>query len=92
MPASRRTPWVALARRRKIEAKLGENWRRPKGMRLATYGRLISAILRCEEEREAVLCAYAHRRFRDLVDSKPFDEVFTERAAPGGCRTKRDIS
>ncbi len=36
----------------KIEARLGENWRRPKGMRQATYDRLFGRLLDCEERRD----------------------------------------
>lgn len=57
-------------RQRKAEAKLGENWRRPKGMHLVTYDRLRSAIMRCEQEREAALYAYVRRHCPDLLDAR----------------------
>ena len=79
-------------RQQTIEAKLGDNWRRPKGMHFVTYDRLMSVIWRCEEEREADLYAYAHRRFRDLLDSETFDAEFAGHTAPSGSRIKRDIS
>lgn len=36
----------------KIEARLGENWQRPKGMRQRTHEALIEAISQCEERRD----------------------------------------
>lgn len=51
----------AWRKQSKLEARLGPNWRRPKGMRLRTYERLFTALLDCEERREAALCAYALR-------------------------------
>jgi hypothetical protein len=46
----------ALWRRQaKIERKLKEHWRRPKGMRRRTYDRLFAALLDCEERRESAL-------------------------------------
>lgn len=42
-------------RQAKIERRLGEHWRRPKGMRERTYARLFSALLDCEERRESAL-------------------------------------
>ena len=37
---------------RKIEAKLGEHWSRPKGMRTATYQRLRESLMDCERRRD----------------------------------------
>jgi hypothetical protein len=45
----------------KIEERLGEHWRRPKGMRLRTYERLFSAVLNCEERRDAALAVALSR-------------------------------
>jgi hypothetical protein len=39
----------------KVEAKISENWRRPKGMHRATHERLLSIIWDCEERRDAAL-------------------------------------
>jgi len=48
-------------KQRKLEARLGENWRRPKGMHKATRTKLLEAIWRCEEVREDALAAYMDR-------------------------------
>jgi len=48
-------------RQSKLEARLGPDWRRPKGMHRATRTRLLSAILQCEEVRDDALRAYAAR-------------------------------
>lgn len=42
----------------KIEARLGDYWQRPKGMRLATYDRLMAEIIDYEEKREEGLAGY----------------------------------
>lgn len=44
----------------KVEAKLGPNWGRPKGMHAKTRERLLSVIWDCEERREAALSSYLH--------------------------------
>jgi hypothetical protein len=41
----------------KIEARLGENWRRPKGMRQHTYERLVD----CEARRDEAFAVVAER-------------------------------
>ena len=41
-----------------IEAKLGPNWTRPKGMHHATRERLLSVIWDCEEKRNAALARF----------------------------------
>jgi hypothetical protein len=48
-------------RQGKLEARLGEHWRRPKGMHRATRQRLLDAIFACEELRDEALCAFAER-------------------------------
>lgn len=48
-------------RQTKLEARLGPNWTRPKGMHTLTRARLLSAILACEQVRDDALCAYAAR-------------------------------
>jgi hypothetical protein len=46
----------ALWRRQaKIERRLGDNWRTPKGMRHGTYDRLIAELIDCEDRREHAL-------------------------------------
>lgn len=45
----------------KLEARLGKNWRRPKGMHRATRARVVAAIIQCEEAREMALAAYLAR-------------------------------
>lgn len=42
----------------KLEAKLGENGRRPKGMRWATYERIFDGIEKCEAAKDQALSAY----------------------------------
>jgi hypothetical protein len=42
----------------KAEAKLGENWQRPKGMHKATRERLLSIIWQCEEWRDEALAGH----------------------------------
>lgn len=45
----------------KIEARLGEHWRRPKGMRRRTYDRLWGELMACEERRELALEQFVAR-------------------------------
>lgn len=42
-------------KQRKLERRLGENWRRPKGMHQKTRQRIVTEILECEARREAAL-------------------------------------
>lgn len=51
----------------KAEAKLGEHWRRPKGMHQSTHSKLIAVILECEQQRDAALLYYAARHFPHLI-------------------------
>jgi hypothetical protein len=50
--------WV---KQRKIEAKLGDNWQRPKGMRQITHNRLMEGLIDCHQRREVVLAAFLIR-------------------------------
>lgn len=45
-------------RQNKLEARLGENWKRPSGMRHATYHRILEGIFACEDERDIALESY----------------------------------
>lgn len=47
----------------RLEARLGDHWSRPKGMRLRTYERLFAAVLACEEKREGALAVLVERLF-----------------------------
>ena len=47
----------------KIEGRLVDNWRRPKGMRQCTYQRLIGTLNDCEERRENAFAVFAARLF-----------------------------
>ena len=42
----------------KLEAKLGADWARPKGMHSTTRARLLERIWNCEEARDAALCDF----------------------------------
>lgn len=55
----------AWRKQRKVEAKLGKNWRRPKGMHRATHERLMAVILECGERRNEALAAVVARSFPD---------------------------
>jgi len=50
-------------RQHRIEARLGKNWRRPKGMRQRTYDRLFARLIDCEERREETIAVMAFRMF-----------------------------
>lgn len=50
-------------KQRKVEARLGDNWQRPKGMRIATYERLMDRLHDCEERREMAFCERVGRLF-----------------------------
>ena len=45
----------------RLEARLGDHWTRPKGMRLRTYERLSRAVMECEQRREAAWSVVASR-------------------------------
>jgi hypothetical protein len=45
----------------KIEAKLGADWQRPKGMRQTTHNRLMAGLIDCHQRREVVLAAFLIR-------------------------------
>lgn len=48
----------AWRKQRKVEAKLGKDWRKPKGMHWATHDRLRSIFWECEERRDRALAVY----------------------------------
>ena len=51
-------------KQRKLEARLGEDWQqRPKGMRHATYERLLDRLHDCEVQRDMAFCERAGRLF-----------------------------
>ena len=52
----------------RVERRLGDDWRRPKGMHRATYERLLAAIMECEERRDDALCDFAARHFPGLLN------------------------
>jgi hypothetical protein len=39
-------------KQQKIEGRLGEHWRRPKGMSHCTYDRPVAALIDCEKRRD----------------------------------------
>ena len=45
----------------RIEARLGEHWQRPKGMRHHTYDRLLDQLEVCEQRREDAFCKFTAR-------------------------------
>ncbi len=47
----------------KLEARLGEDWGRPKGMRQRTYDRLLEELADCAESRELAFCEVAAKIF-----------------------------
>ena len=60
----------AWRRQAGIERRLGENWRRPKGMHQTTYDRLVEALLDCEEQRDRALAAFIERNgLADLLET-----------------------
>lgn len=52
----------------KVEAKLGENWRRPKGMHETTHERLLAIIWKCEERQDEAIAG----KFLAMVRRHPF--------------------
>lgn len=52
----------AWRRQAKLEAHLGDNWRRPKGMHRATRERLVECIFDCERVRDDALYGFMQRR------------------------------
>ncbi len=71
--ACRHCQWVTYAsqshdalgrswlKQHKIEAKLGADWQRPKGMRQTTHNRLMEGLIDCHQRREAALAAFLVR-------------------------------
>jgi hypothetical protein len=53
----------AWRKQSRLEARLGDHWTRPKGMRLRTYQRLFKAVIECEQKREDALAVFAARLF-----------------------------
>lgn len=51
----------AWRKQSKAEAKLGDDWSRPKGMHRATHHRLLESISECEEHRDQALLGFAAR-------------------------------
>lgn len=51
----------AWRKQSKIEARLGPNWERPKGMHGTTCERILDAIWQCEDIRDHALAAYCER-------------------------------
>lgn len=51
----------AWRRQQRLEAKLGDNWARPKGMHASTHKRLLEDIFECEQLRDLALIAYVAR-------------------------------
>ena len=50
----------------RLEARLGDFWQRPKGMRLRTYDKLMAALVECESRREQAFGEMAARLFASL--------------------------
>jgi hypothetical protein len=48
-------------KQQKLEARLGENWRRPKGMHRKTREAILAKVWACEEVRDDALAAYCER-------------------------------
>ena len=60
----------AWRRQRKLEARLGANWLRPKGMHQSTRDRLVGQIIACEETRDLALCRLTAGLMAVLVRQK----------------------
>lgn len=55
-------------RQYRLEARLGENWARPKGMHHKTRTRLLDRIWQCEEVRDEAIEMFMLRAFRGAAD------------------------
>ena len=55
---------------RKIEARIGERWQRPKGMHLSTYNSLTNTLFHCQSYRDHQIEIMAKRMFGDLQKMK----------------------
>lgn len=51
----------------KIEARLGDTWRRPKGMRRCTFSRLLGELVRLEDRRDNLFADLAASLFADRL-------------------------
>lgn len=56
----------AWRRQYKLEARLGEDWKRPAGMHRTTHERILSRIFACEDRREQELAGFMARFGPDL--------------------------
>jgi len=48
-------------RQYRLEARLGDDWSRPRGMHYRTYDRLLERLLGCEEQRDGAIAAFLGR-------------------------------
>ena len=51
----------AWRKQSKLEARLGDGWTRPTGMRLKTYDRLLQELVTCEAQRDEAFFSFATR-------------------------------
>lgn len=51
----------AWIKQRKLGRRLDDDWERPRGMRRATYDRIVSRIEECEQARDAALIVFVQR-------------------------------
>lgn len=59
----------AWRKQQQLEALIGPNWCRPKGMHRATHSRILEAVWTCEEVRENAMLEHTFQlRFHALVD------------------------
>lgn len=54
----------------KIEARLGDNWERPKGMRIRIYNLLINSLIGCEQRRDEAFGIVAMRLFGNTLKDR----------------------
>lgn len=58
----------AWRKQHKVEAKLGEDWQRPKFMHHSTHEKLMDVISQCEEQRDRALVAFVMTHFPHILD------------------------